>query len=206
MAKLERLFVTKIYRAALPSSQSASLNADLKRTCLAIAEEDHVGQKWSRKHNYPGYTSYSSLSDLTRRATVFDELRRALDRHVRSFSRTLDFDLAGKRLDLDSMWINILGEGGVHSGHIHPQSVISGTYYVSVPKRASALKFEDPRLGLMMASPTLRERASRENQHFVEIAPTEGTVLLWESWLRHEVPRNKAKQPRISISFNYACR
>jgi uncharacterized protein (TIGR02466 family) len=206
MAKLERVFVTKIYRAALTGAKSKALNADLKQTCHAIAEEDHVGRKWSREHAYPGYTSYASLNDLTRRATVFDDLRRQLDRHVRAFSRSLDFELAGKRLELDSMWINILDEGGVHSGHIHPHSVISGTYYVAVPKRASALKFEDPRLGLMMASPTVRERAALENQRFVEIAPAEGTVLLWESWLRHEVPRNPAKQKRISISFNYAWR
>ncbi|MEI7573769.1 MAG: putative 2OG-Fe(II) oxygenase, partial [Phenylobacterium sp.] len=26
----------------------------------------------------------------------------------------------------------------------------------------------------------------------------------WESWLRHEVPPNQARTPRISISFNYA--
>jgi uncharacterized protein (TIGR02466 family) len=29
---------------------------------------------------------------------------------------------------------------------------------------------------------------------------------MWESWLRHEVPANAAKQERISISFNYAWR
>jgi uncharacterized protein (TIGR02466 family) len=204
MAKLDRVFVTKIYRAALTGARNKALNADLKRTCLFTAEEDRVGQKWSRQHGYPGYTSYASLNDLTRRATVFDDLRRELDRHVRAFARSLDLDLGDKRLELDSLWINVLEPGGVHSGHIHPYSVVSGTYYVAVPKNTSAIRFEDPRLGLMMASPTIREDAARENQRFVEIAPSEGTVLLWESWLRHEVPRNTAKQKRISISFNYA--
>jgi uncharacterized protein (TIGR02466 family) len=28
-------------------------------------------------------------------------------------------------------------------------------------------------------------------------------VLLWESWLRHEVMASAAKGERISISFNY---
>jgi hypothetical protein len=28
-------------------------------------------------------------------------------------------------------------------------------------------------------------------------------VLLWESFIRHEVPANAAKTDRISLSFNY---
>ena len=39
---------------------------------------------------------------------------------------------------------------------------------------------------------------------FVYLQPQAGTVLMWESWLRHEVPTNLAKADRISISFNYA--
>ena len=203
MAKVETFFVTKIYRAPLAGSKSKSLNADLKRACLAIAEEDRVGQKWSREHDYPGYTSYASLNDLPRRATVFDTLARHLDRHVSAFTRSLDFDLGQKRLALDSLWINVLDPGGAHSGHIHPHAVVSGTYYVAVPRRASALKFEDPRLGLMMAAPPKTETASRENLRFIEITPATGIVLLWESWLRHEVPPNNASRERISLSFNY---
>ena len=38
---------------------------------------------------------------------------------------------------------------------------------------------------------------------FVELTPEPGTVLLWESWLRHEVPAGTGSGERISISFNY---
>jgi len=55
----------------------------------------------------------------------------------------------------------------------------------------------------MMAAPPRRMRASREAQSFVSVAPKAGTLLLWESWLRHEVPINAAAAERISISFNY---
>jgi uncharacterized protein (TIGR02466 family) len=33
--------------------------------------------------------------------------------------------------------------------------------------------------------------------------PAFGEVLLWESWLGHEVPVNMAKEKRISVSFDY---
>jgi uncharacterized protein (TIGR02466 family) len=72
-----------------------------------------------------------------------------------------------------------------------------------VPEGASAIKFEDPRLGLMMAAPPRKARAARENRPFLTLEPKPGMVALWESWLRHEVPMNRSGEDRISISFNY---
>ncbi|MFN3230498.1 MAG: TIGR02466 family protein, partial [Asticcacaulis sp.] len=137
------------------------------------------------------------------RATEFGQLKRKLDKHVMAFSEALHLDLHGHKLRLDSLWINVLDPGGSHTGHIHPHSVISGTFYVNTPEGASALKLEDPRLPLMMAAPPRAEDAPREHQTFIYEQPEAGTILLWESWLRHEVPPNAAETPRISISFNY---
>jgi hypothetical protein len=63
----------------------------------------------------------------------------------------LEFNLNGKKLKMDPLWINILPEGGIHASHLHPHSVISGTTYVAMPLGTSAIKFEDPRLAMMMA-------------------------------------------------------
>jgi uncharacterized protein (TIGR02466 family) len=171
-----------------------------------LATEDQAGRAWSREHGYGGYTSYASLGDLPQRMSVFGELKTMLDRHAKSFAQALHLDLGGGRLRLDSLWVNILKPGAAHSGHIHPHSVISGTVYVATPPGASALKLEDPRLPLMMAAPPRRADAPEDAQAFVYLQPSAGTVYMWESWLRHEVPPNKAKTPRVSISFNYGWR
>ena len=206
MPSLERLFVTTIYRAELGEGKGARTNQELEAACLSIAEDDTAGQRWCARNGYPGYTSYASLNDLPWRVPVFTDLAKALDAHVAAFAKDLDYDLQGRKLALDSLWINILPPGGVHTSHIHPHSVISGTYYVTVPDGAGALKLEDPRLGLMMAAPPRKKKARPENRQFAYLAPTPGTVLLWESWLRHEVPLNQAESERISVSFNYAWR
>lgn len=203
MAGIETLFATRIYRAKLAGAKAARLNNDLRTACLSIARDDRAGQAWCRANAYRGYTSYSSLDDLTIRAPAFAELERALTAHVAAYARALHYDLA-RKLKLDSMWINVLKPGGVHTAHIHPLSVISGTYYVATPKGASALKFEDPRLGFMMAAPPKAEAAPRDAQPFVYVTPAERTLILFESWLRHEVPPNQAREDRISVSFNYA--
>lgn len=203
MTGIETLFATRIYRATLAGTKAARLNKDLRTACLSIARDDRAGQAWCRANAYQGYTSYSSLDDLTTRAPAFAELERALNIHVAAFARALHYDLA-RKLKLDSMWINVLKPGGVHTAHIHPLSVISGTYYVATPKGAGALKFEDPRLGFMMAAPPKTEAAPRDAQPFVYVTPAARTLILFESWLRHEVPPNQAREDRISISFNYA--
>ena len=199
---IQSLFVSKLYRADLP--RIGALNEALAKTCLSIAAEDRAGQRWSREHGYKGYTSYASLNDLPTRASVFAELATHLNTHVRRFGKSLDYEMNGKRLILDSIWINVMEQGGVHGAHIHPHSVISGTYYVTIPKGAASIRFEDPRLPMMMAAPPKKERAARDNQTFVSVTPKPGTVLLWESFLRHDVPPNNARGKRISISFNYA--
>ncbi len=204
MPQIETLFVTKIYRADLIDEASPGLNADLVRAVKAIARDDKAGAAWSKEHGYKGYTSYASLADLPVREPAIAHLKRSLDRHVAKFTSEVAFDLGrSRRLKLDSLWINVLESGGVHTGHIHPHSVVSGTYYVAVPDGSSAIQFEDPRLPMMMAAPTRRADADIGQKTFVSIAPDPGTLLLWESWLRHEVPVNRSHQSRISISFNY---
>ena len=96
-----------------------------------------------------------------------------------------------------------MNKGAIHAPHIHPHAAVSGTYYVTVPPGSGAIRFEDPRLGLMMAAPPRRKQARPANRSFVAVQPRPGLLLLWESWLRHGVEAHAAREPRISVSFNY---
>ena len=204
---LRPLFVTPVYEASLITDRSfENFNDEIFTACQGLAEEDAAGRAWCREHGYGGYTSYASLNDLPQRMSVLGELKTRLDRHAKAFAKDLALDLGGGRLRLDSLWINILKPGAAHSGHIHPHSVISGTYYVATPPGSSALRLEDPRLPMMMAAPPRRPDAPETAQTFVYLQPAAGTLYLWESWLRHEVPANRAKTARVSLSFNYGWR
>ena len=204
MTQISSLFVTRLYHAALSELGTPIDTAELEASCWSIAEDDEAGQDWCAENGYPGYTSYASLTDLPWRFPVFKALKKTLNKHVAAFAEDLQFNLDGRKLKLEDLWINILPEGGMHSSHIHPHSVISGTTYVAMPDGASALKLEDPRSARMMAAPARLKDAREELRTFVYVAPAVGDVLLWESWLRHEVPMNMAEEDRISVSFNYA--
>ena len=198
MTRITSYFATRIYHADLGRSIDAD---ELEATCYAIAEDDEAGQDWSAAQGYPGYTSYASLTDLPWRNPLFADLVKQLDAHVAAFIKDLDFDLDGQSVELEDIWINILPEGGSHSGHIHPHSVISGTTYVAMPDGASAIRFEDPRHAMMMAAPLRAKNARDELKPFIYVAPKVGDVILWESWLRHEVPVNLSEADRISAMF-----
>ena len=203
MSDIKTLFVTRLYSAQLSEMGKAVDRDELENYCWSIANDDEAGQEWCEENGFPGYTSYASLTDLGWRFPIFADLIKVLDKHVAAFVKDLDFDLDDKKITLDSLWINILPQGGVHTSHIHPHSVISGTTYVNMPTDTSAIKFEDPRSAMMMAAPVRKKDARDEMRSFFYVAPDVGDVLLWESWLRHEVPVNMAEDERISISFNY---
>ena len=204
MSVIQSLFVTRLYRGSLTEVKKKLSISELNQTCLSIADDDAAGQTWCEENGYPGYTSYASLTDLPWRFPIFSDLVESLDNHVSHFCKDLEFDLDKKTLKLDSLWINILPMGGVHTSHIHPNSIISGTTYVSMPTGVSSIKFEDPRLPMMMAAPKRKPKIRNELRNFIYISPEVGDVLLWESWLRHEVPMNMSEDERISISFNYS--
>ena len=197
---IRSLFVTQLYEAELGD---IALIADLAHSIRTLAVDDNAGRRWSRDKGYKGYTSYASLDDLARRDPAFADLTKLLNRHVAGFAADLAFDLP-RKLRIDSLWVNLLKPGGHHSSHFHPKSVVSGTLYVEVPAGSGSIRFEDPRSGLMMAAPPRRADAVEELQPLASVAPRPGMILLWESWLRHEVLPGTAKADRLSISFNFA--
>jgi uncharacterized protein (TIGR02466 family) len=196
---VRQLFTTPLYQAELGDD---ALLARLAAMARDLSVQDGAGRAWSKAKGYRGYTSYASLNDLPSRDPDAGDLKRLLDRHVARFAEACAFNLP-KKLKLDSLWVNVLKPGGAHSGHIHPHSALSGTLYLEVPEGSGGIRFEDPRLPLMMAAPLRRDDADEALRPFVTIPPRPGMILLWESWLRHEVEANGAKSERVSISFNY---
>lgn len=197
---IRSLFATRLYQATIDDS---ALLGEVAYSIRSLARDDTAGRRWSREKGYKGYTSYASLDDLPRRDPIFADLATLLIRHASLFANDLSFDL-GRKPRLDSLWVNLMKPGGHHTAHIHPHSILSGTFYVEAPEGAGAIRFEDPRLGLMMAAPLRRDDAPEELRSFASITPRAGMLLLWESWLRHEVVAGTAKTERLSVSFNFA--
>jgi uncharacterized protein (TIGR02466 family) len=197
------LFPTLVYEARLRPRGPRGLNARLLRECRQLQADDAAGRRWSAR-NYPGgYTSYSSAHRMQQLSPTFAALARELDPHVARFARMLQMDLGDRALTMTDCWVNVMGRGVAHGLHLHPLSAISGTYYVAAPAGAPGLKLEDPRLERFMAAPPRLGSARRANRRWVTLRVRRGQLVLFESWLRHEVPPNPRRAERISVSFNY---
>ncbi|MBC7740813.1 MAG: hypothetical protein H7061_01355 [Bdellovibrionaceae bacterium] len=195
---MHQLFTTQVYQNKIAFDLK-----DLQQEIIHLSKVDQQGIAWSKKNYVNGYTSYGSLDQLHHMASTFTMLESKIKKHVDQFLKSLEYAVAKKSLKMNSCWVNIMPAGSQHTSHLHPHSVISGTYYVSIPPRSSCIKFEDPRLGLFMNAPLVKETARTENKRYFVIDPKPGELILFESWLKHEVPRNVSKKPRISVSFNY---
>ncbi|MGB6487730.1 MAG: TIGR02466 family protein [Steroidobacteraceae bacterium] len=198
-----KLFPTHVYSARLKGAAGGKLNSRLLRECRQLSLDDAAGRRWSAKSYPGGYTSYGSAHRMHRLSPTFAALERAIDRHVGRFAGALELDLADRELTMTDCWVNIMPHGTTHGLHLHPLATISGTYYVKTPRGGPGLKLEDPRLERMMAAPPRLAQAARENRPWVVMPAEAGSLLLFESWLRHEVPTNLTAGERISVSFNY---
>jgi len=201
---IRSLFPTRVYTARLQPGGSAALNRQLLAECRQLRRDDAAGRRWSAE-NYPGgYTSYGSVSRMQAVSPSFAALERELDAHVSRFARSLAFELRERELAMTDCWVNIMPRRVAHGLHLHPLSSISGTYYLATPPGSPGLKLEDPRLERMMAAPPRRASARADLRPWVVIPARAGTLVLFESWLRHEVPVNSVAGERVSVSFNYS--
>lgn len=197
------LFPTFVWRARLPIPSWTNFKKELLSEILQIQKTDVDGQRWSAK-NYPaGYTSYGSMDQLQLFSSSFAILEKKIRKEVSAFAKHLEFQPNSNELQMSTCWVNVMPPGAQHSMHLHPLSAISGSFYVSLPKGSSQIRFEDPRLPSFMASPPRKAQSKPENQRFVSLSPQEGEVLLFESWTKHEVPLQKGPGARVSVSFNY---
>jgi uncharacterized protein (TIGR02466 family) len=197
------LFCTRLYQGRLAPTERAALNARLLRECRQLRSDDPAGRRWSAANYAGGYTSFASANRMHAASPTFARLERLLTPHVARLVRDIGLDMRRRKLSMTDCWVNIMPRLVAHGSHLHPLATISGTYYVQTPAGSPGLKFEDPRLAQMMASPPRRPGAPARAQTWIEMHAQAGGFFLYESWLRHEVAANRARGERISISFNY---
>jgi uncharacterized protein (TIGR02466 family) len=198
------LFATRVYKGRLPPNIREPLNEKLLRECRQLRLDDAAGRRWSTGNYAGGYTSYASANRMHAMSPTFARLEHLLGPHVSRMVRDLALDLRGRKLAMTDCWVNIMPRRMAHGSHLHPLSTLSGTYYVQTPAGSAGLKFEDPRLVQMMASPPRKSTAAARSQTWVVMPAEAGGFLLYESWLRHEVTASTGRGDRISISFNYS--
>jgi uncharacterized protein (TIGR02466 family) len=114
----------------------------------------------------------------------------ATDTYLANIGKTRE-EVVNRKKDIHA-WATV-NQGCIgHLQHTHPNHLVSGVFYVSMPKRAGPILFRDPRGPL------------QPFDDYITIHPKVGELLLFPSWLPHEVTATPDDEPRISIAFNMA--
>lgn len=104
-------------------------------------------------------------------------------------------------VEITGCWATVLAAGAAHRTHSHPNNFLSGVYYVRIGPGADTINFHDPRPQSGVIRPPVVELTA-ENTDQVVVRVTDGTLLLFPSYLEHSVDANASGQERISLSFN----
>lgn len=106
-------------------------------------------------------------------------------------------------LKVETMWININSPYSYNTFHTHPNSYISGSYYVEVPQESGRLEFKHPSVLQALNTPQHAiDHYNEFNSSKWNIPPATGQLVMFPGWLEHGVSQNLSDSDRISIAFN----
>tara|TARA_R110000751_G_scaffold305170_2_gene421316 strand:+ start:629 stop:1198 length:570 start_codon:yes stop_codon:yes gene_type:complete len=145
-------------------------------------------------------TGWQSLN-FNLKENIFSELNKQISV---SFIEYIDQIPLKNSFKISAMWTNINSYKDYNLVHGHGDSVISGAYYLKVPKNSGKLFFMNPALeGIEYTWGKCIEKFTEQNSSYSAVDVTENDLILFPSWLRHGVePNLNKKEGRISISFN----
>ena len=184
-----RMFPTFVWKAQAAPSVRQGIEDDVLAKLDAMrrdAGEPVPGRGWQSAKDLHHLDEFRGLV-----ACIRDAAESVLD-----FLKTGDgaFDLTG-------LWANMNPKGAAHPIHSHPNNFLSGIYYLRTHEGADTVNFHDPRSQTGIIRPPVTELTA-ENTDQVVVEVSDGTLLMFPSWLPHSVDASGSDETRISVSFN----
>ena len=102
-------------------------------------------------------------------------------------------------------WKNINGPGNFNVRHNHPRSDLSGVLWIKTPKNSGNIVFTSPHFfNRYQEIDSYTDEFKYNSNSYISyyFIPKEGHILIFPSFLEHEVEINKSDEDRISYSFN----
>jgi len=186
-------FPTSIWRFSVAGYQT--LNEKLMQLIQDERERDPAGMSRST------VLGWHSTDQLHRRPEL-QEFVAILHKAISEVGRSYRIDTNQVSLELATCWAIVNSKLASNVVHCHPNSFLSGVYYVNVTEESGDIFFQDPRQGANMTSCPVTEFTPWTIRQ-VTYRPRPGVMLIFPSWLYHGVEPNLTETPRVSLSFNF---
>lgn len=161
---------------------------------------------YNLKNQYPGVQKSNKggwqCADLENPPKSFFDFKNAVNNTLVEVHASMGLKLDYKSYITES-WININPPTAYNTKHLHPRSLFSGVYYISVPEGdCGQIIFEREPLMLSYLPSYIVDQWNDMTSGTASYTPKEGKLLIFPSWLLHWVEPNNTSSDRISLSFN----
>ena len=99
-------------------------------------------------------------------------------------------------------WFNVYSKHQNVEEHFHPNSIISGVYYLKCPKNCGDIVFFDQLYSFKNYCKNLSRLKTFIYPKKFNLTPKNGMLILFPSWLTHMTNLNMSDEDRIIFSFN----
>ena len=184
-----RMFPTFVWKAQVAPSVRQGIEEDV------FAKLDELRRDADPPVPGSGWQSEKDLHHL-------DEIRGLVACIHDAAKSVLEFLKTGDgAFEITGLWANMNPKGAAHPVHSHPNNFLSGVYYLRTHEGADTVNFHDPRSQTGIIRPPVTALTA-ENTDQVVVKVSDGTLLMFPSWLPHSVDASSSDETRISVSFN----
>ncbi len=189
----EYLFPSIVWHADIAGA------VQMNRQLIADISELRTSIKSIKRSNELGWHSPTNMH----KRDMFKPLCDCIDGMAATIADSMNMR-RDRQLVIETFWVNINPKYAYNALHEHPESVVSGVYYVQSDEKSGHLRFRDPRAGKRMNPWPVAEDKKSDQRHWDRVShkPIAGRLIMFPSWLEHDVEANLSDQERISISFN----
>ena len=179
--ELLQIFPTPV----LITKYEGDLNKELKYVDYLPYKEQKANANFKSKDTY--------LMEIEELKSIKDFFYESLNKYTKNISQS------DQRLVITQCWANKNPPGSKHHEHMHPNSILSGVFYLKQDKTLPPIQFAKSIQHAMKLDP---KKYNNLNSETFLLPCTDGELLLFPSNLKHSVPTNMGKEARISLSFN----
>jgi uncharacterized protein (TIGR02466 family) len=178
----------------IAKTSNTKLAEEMLPVCRKILDDPkYVTNQWDYKNTYTNGEGIEVLPQI-------EKFKQYILSVGREFLTSIGYDPVAIQGRVPQIFTSQMNEKDSHGRHSHAGAILSGVFYLNVPHGSSPIMFYDPRPH--RDTICLPIKADSEfNRSCITFHPMVGDLVIWESWLHHEVIPNNCKD-RVTLVFN----
>jgi hypothetical protein len=193
------------YNITFPTLIAYDINLEFRESLLPLANE--YLEKYGNSHRGEKHITTYHDKQCAHVMTQDKRLHKFFDYVIsqsRDYMDTMNVNSSSYKFDYPFSFFAKVGKGSSHDIHTHPNSIISGVFYLECNDNSAPIIFKDPRAYYKYIH--YEQIFGRKDGYYLlpeyVVKPKPGMLLLFPAWLEHEVPKQLSDENRVTLVFN----